>query len=218
MLLHPQLQSLRHVSQLCLGFSHSMAVGKYGDTTSWGTDEHGSLGQGFTWPKPGSRTPQRLPLRLAGGAAGWQHSAGARWRERQLRHSMRRAVLRCALLWHASGPHRCSTGTCGTACDGHNAGFGSDGRLFTWGWGGAVGAGGLVGGSSYDLGAGQLGHGDDGDVYEPKQVQRLLFGRNRFRDLRSSVGGKPWHCVAVAAARNHTAAVIEADIPPSELE
>eukprot|EP00775_Hariotina_reticulata_P010632 gene10632-10790_t len=146
-----QLPSLRHVQQLCLGFSHSMAIGRYGDVHSWGTDEHGSLGQGFRWPKPGSQTPERIPVRLQYGAAGWKHTAGVN----------------------------------------------SDGRLFTWGWAGAVGGGGLVAGPSYDLGAGQLGLGDDMDQYEPQQVQRLLFGRNRFRDLRQSLGGRPWHAMQV---------------------
>ena len=44
---------------------------------TWGTDENGSLGQDFCWPRPGSRVPQELPLRLAAGAAGWKHSAGS---------------------------------------------------------------------------------------------------------------------------------------------
>ena len=98
------------------------------------------------------------------------------------------------------------------------AGVNSDGRLFAWGWGGAVGGGGLVAGPSYDLGAGQLGLGDDMDQYEPQQVQRLLFGRNRFRDLRQSMGGKPWHAIQVSCARNHTAVVIEMDVSQRELQ
>ncbi|KAF8058855.1 Herc6 [Scenedesmus sp. PABB004] len=165
-----QLRQLRHVGQLALGFSHSLSVGRHGDTYSWGTDEQGSLGQGWLWPKPGSRTPERLPIKLAAAAAGWKHSAGIT----------------------------------------------SDGRLLTWGWGGAVGSGGLVSGPGADLGAGQLGHGDDMDGYDPRQVQRLLTGRGRARDLRASAGGG-WHAVAVACARNHSAAVVEADIPASEL-
>jgi alpha-tubulin suppressor-like RCC1 family protein len=71
-----QLPSLHHVQQLCLGFSHSMAIGRYGDVHTWGTDEQGSLGQGFRWPKPGSMTPEHLPVRLQQGAAGWKHTAG----------------------------------------------------------------------------------------------------------------------------------------------
>jgi hypothetical protein len=49
------------------------------------------------------------------------------------------------------------------------AGVTADGRLFTWGWGGAVGSGGFLSPGA-DLGAGQLGHGDDWDQYDPKQV------------------------------------------------
>lgn len=37
------------------------------------------------------------------------------------------------------------------------------------GWGGAVGGGGLMEPHA-DLGAGQLGHGDDRDAFEPRQV------------------------------------------------
>lgn len=85
-----------------------------------------------------------------------------------------------------------------------------DGRLFTWGWGGAVGSAGLMGGAT-DLGAGQLGHGDEMDEHTPKQVQRLLLGpRGGFRDLRSSAS-EPWFAAQVACARNHTVAVVEVD-------
>jgi hypothetical protein len=55
------------------------------------------------------------------------------------------------------------------------------------------------------------------DQHTPRQVQRLLYGRNRTSDLRSS-HCTPWHAVAVACARNHTAAIIEAAIPRSELD
>lgn len=64
------------MKQLCLGFSHSMAVGKHGDVYTWGTDEFGSLGQGFKWPKPASRVPEAIGVRLLTGAAGWKHTAG----------------------------------------------------------------------------------------------------------------------------------------------
>lgn len=74
-----------------------------------------------------------------------------------------------------------------------------------------------MGGSTYDLGAGQLGHGDEMDQHDPKQIQRLLYGRNRYSDLRQSLGSRPWRALMVSCARNHTAAVIEADIPDSEL-
>lgn len=71
-----QLQALRLTKQLCLGAYHSIAVGNFGQTASWGTDEFGSLGQGFKWPLPMSKTPERLPLELTSAAAGWKHSAG----------------------------------------------------------------------------------------------------------------------------------------------
>jgi hypothetical protein len=50
------------------------------------------------------------------------------------------------------------------------------------------------------------------------QVQRLQISKARYRDLRQSVGAAPWHAVQVACARNHTAAVIEADVAPGELQ
>jgi hypothetical protein len=50
------------------------------------------------------------------------------------------------------------------------------------------------------------------------QVQRLQVSRVRYRDLRQSVGGGAWYAMQVACARNHTAAVIEADISPAELQ
>lgn len=91
------------------------------------------------------------------------------------------------------------------------------GRLYTWGWGGAVGAAGFM---STDLGAGQLGHGDEMDYHEPKQVQRLLMPRGKFRDLRQNLPGidSSWQAVQVSCARNHSAAVVEVNAVPSELD
>lgn len=53
-----------------------MAIGKHGDVYTWGTDEFGSLGQGFKWPKLVSRVPESVGVRLVSGAAGWKHTAG----------------------------------------------------------------------------------------------------------------------------------------------
>jgi alpha-tubulin suppressor-like RCC1 family protein len=64
------------VQQLALGFSHSMSIGKHGDTYTWGTDENGSLGHGFKWPTVAAQHPAPVPLRLQSGAAGWKHTAG----------------------------------------------------------------------------------------------------------------------------------------------
>jgi len=167
-----QLRSLNHVKHISLGFQHSLAVGSHGKTATWGTDEGGSLGQGFRWPSPSARTPQSLPVRLVSGAAGWRHCAGV---------------------------------------DG-------DGRLFAWGWGGAVGAGGLLS-PNQDLGAGQLGLGSDRDAHAPRQLHRLLLGRSGFRDLRQSVGPGAglWRALGVSCGRNHTAAVVEVEVQPCEL-
>lgn len=167
------MQTVRNVKQVSLGFSHSLAVGSYGASASWGTDDSGCLGQGFMWPRPASPVPHGIKVRLAQAAAGWRH--------------------------------------CG--------GVDEDGRLYTWGWGGAVGAGGLITPND-DLGAGQLGHGDDRDKFEPLQVMRLLVGRSGFRDLRQSVGPGAglWRALQVACGRNHTAAVVEVEVAPHELE
>lgn len=96
------------------------------------------------------------------------------------------------------------------------AGVTEHGRLYTWGWGGAVGAAGFM---SSDLGAGQLGHGDEMDYHEPRQVQRLLMARGKFRDLRQNIPGidSSWQAVQVSCARNHSAAVVEVNVSPSEL-
>jgi alpha-tubulin suppressor-like RCC1 family protein len=167
-----QLRTLRHAGRLALGWSQSVAVSRHGATATWGTDDSGSLGQGFKWPRPACPAPAPIGLRLATAAAGWRHCAGA---------------------------------------DG-------DGRLYTWGWGGAVGGGGLLS-PNEDLGAGQLGLGDDRDAHEPGQVQRLLLGGGSFRDLRQSggAGGGLWRALAVSCGRNHTAAVVEVDAQPGEV-
>ncbi|KAI8464458.1 MAG: regulator of chromosome condensation 1/beta-lactamase-inhibitor protein II [Monoraphidium minutum] len=100
----------------------------------------------------------------------------------------------------------------------HAAGADEDGRLFAWGWGGAVGAGGLAAPSA-DLGAGQLGLGDDRDRFEPSQVLRLRVGPAGFRDLRQSVGagGGLWRARGVSCGRNHTAAVVEVALEEHEI-
>jgi hypothetical protein len=140
---------------------------------TWGTDDSGSLGQGFKWPRPAAPAPEAVKVRLSAAAAGWRHCAGV---------------------------------------DG-------DGRLFSWGWGGAVGGGGLTN-PNEDLGAGQLGLGDNLDAHEPRQVHRLLIGRSGFRDLRQTVGpgGGLWRALEAACGRNHTAAVVEVQaVDPIEL-
>eukprot|EP00877_Chromochloris_zofingiensis_P002433 jgi/Chrzof1/12190/Cz06g24160.t1 len=100
----------------------------------------------------------------------------------------------------------------------HCAGISKDGRLYTWGWGGAVGSGGFYNPDA-DLGGGQLGHGDSMDYYAARQVQRLSFGRSGYRDLRQvyGAGAGDWRAVQVSCGRNHTAAVVEADLKDWEL-
>jgi alpha-tubulin suppressor-like RCC1 family protein len=169
-----QLRTLNYVKQLALGFDQSIAVGTHGRASSWGTDDSGSLGQGFLWARPACPAPASIGVRLATAAAGWRHCAGAD----------------------------------------------EDGRLYTWGWGGAVGAGGLMSPAD-DLGAGQLGHGDDRDRDVPTQVFRILVGpRGGFRDLRQTAGpgGGLWRALRVSCGRNHSAAVLEADVAVRELE
>lgn len=160
--------------RLALGFSYSLAAGAHGAAASWGTDDHGCLGQGFLWPRPGSPSPSPLPVRLAAVAAGWRHAAGAD----------------------------------------------ADGRLFAWGWGGAPGGGGLMAPDA-DLGAGQLGLGEDRDVHDPTQVQRLSLGGGAYRDTRQRGGGGGeegvWRVLEVAAGRNHTAAVVELEAAAADI-
>lgn len=110
-----------------------------------------------------------------------------------------------------------ATPLCLFLCAACGVGVNEHGRLYTWGWGGAVGSAGFL---SADLGAGQLGHGDEMDYHEPKQVQRLLMARGKFRDLRQNIPGidSSWQAVQVSCARNHTAAVVEVNVSPSELD
>lgn len=114
----------------------------------------------------------------------------------------------------------------------HSAGVTPDGRLFTWGWGGAVGGGGLL--DKYaDLGGGQLGLGDDLDQHTPVQVQRVMIGSRASRDLRRVGGGgaqgrtyaaaQPaaggWAARQASCGRNHTAVVLRiAEVADWELE
>ncbi|KXZ45322.1 hypothetical protein GPECTOR_56g419 [Gonium pectorale] len=88
----------------------------------------------------------------------------------------------------------------------HCAVAGRDGKLFTWGWCGAAGMGGYQ-----DYGGGQLGLGDEADRWAPAQVLRLFTSRHRYYDLRAP-HLPPWRVLAVAAGRNHTAAVVEAQL------
>ncbi len=91
----------------------------------------------------------------------------------------------------------------------HSAAVGAAGELWTWGWGGAPGAGGFVSGAGADLGGGQLGIGDPGeDRLAPARVQRLVLPAARALDLR---GGGAWRALQVSCGRNHTAAVVEVD-------
>lgn len=52
------------------------------------------------------------------------------------------------------------------------------------------------------------------------QVVRLLYGRNRFIDLRQSsgAGARGWRAVQVSAGRNHSAAVVQAELAEHELD
>jgi len=111
----------------------------------------------------------------------------------------------------------------------HSAAVGAGGELWTWGWGGAPGAGGFVGGAGADLGGGQLGIGDAGeDRYAPARVQRLVLGAAAVESgggggATGARGGRPassgtvldlrgggvWRALQVSCGRNHTAAVVE---------
>ena len=82
-----------------------------------------------------------------------------------------------------------------------------------------MGGGGFIS-PNYDLGAGQLGQGDDADCFEPQQVMRLLHGRSRYLDLRQSTGpgARGWRALQASAGRNHSAAVVEAALSEHELD
>ncbi|PNW88356.1 hypothetical protein CHLRE_01g025900v5 [Chlamydomonas reinhardtii] len=95
----------------------------------------------------------------------------------------------------------------------HSLAVGRDGRLFSWGWSGAMGQGTFT-----DYGGGQLGHGDDQDRWAPEPVLRLHTSRHRYLDLRAPhVKSRPWRVLAAAAGRNHSAAVVELPLDVRDL-
>jgi hypothetical protein len=57
------------------------------------------------------------------------------------------------------------------------------------------------------------------DQHDPKQVQRLLLPRGKFRDLRQNIPGidSSWQAVQVSCARNHTAAIVEVNVSAADL-
>jgi alpha-tubulin suppressor-like RCC1 family protein len=218
--LPPQLRTVRHAARLALGWTQSVAISSHGATATWGTDDSGSLGQGFKWPRPACPTPQVRARGAAGPGAGGapglvgptaaalQATAPARTRHSPCcrpRPPLALQGIGLRLAAAASGWRHCA------GCD-------DDGRLFTWGWGGAPGGGGLLS-PNEDLGGGQLGLGDDRDAHEPAQVLRLLLGGGAFRDLRQSAGpgGGLWRAAGVACGRNHTAAVVEVEAAAGEV-
>jgi alpha-tubulin suppressor-like RCC1 family protein len=215
------------VRAIAAGHFHSGALDAEGGAWVWGHGQHWALGLGEK--RLSVHTPVPLGLSLVASLAlGGSHSMavrttehvaiwgadehgslgqGARWPQPPL---LRPAPLPLQLKQAAAGWR-------------HSAGVTSDGRLFCWGWSGAVGAGGLLDPGT-DLGGGQLGSGTLEDLHVPTQVQRIAMGRpgsGLFRDLRASAAvgaqgrayaggsGGGWRALQVACGRNHTAAVVE---------
>ncbi|GLC39448.1 hypothetical protein PLESTB_001349800 [Pleodorina starrii] len=134
---------------------------------------------------------------LGGGTAALQQRVARRWTE------------------VGSGPGGGLLPPCSLAVAGwkHSAAVSMDGRLFSWGWSGAAGAGFFT-----DYGGGQLGLGDDEDRWQPEQVVRLHTSRHRYYDLRASyIRARPWRVVGLAAGRNHSAALLETELDMRDL-
>lgn len=101
----------------------------------------------------------------------------------------------------------------------HSAAVSQLGQLMTWGWSGALGAGGFLPmiDRQLDYGGGQLGLADDRDRQVPSLVTRLQVTRTRFWDLHSP-HYPVWQALMVSCGRNHTAAIIQVQVEPQELQ
>lgn len=231
-------------TRLALGHAHSLAVvGHAGILASWGSDENGSLGQGVLWPRAYSPLPH--PVLEAGsddGRGGPSLSAGASAAASAAGGFFSSLVSRVRRRTtggggaspapppppQSSGPPPPSSpppplrGVLQAAAGWkHSAAVGAAGELWTWGWGGAPGAGGFVSGAGADLGGGQLGIGDPGeDRMAPARVQRLELpgggggggsGSGSGRAALDLRAGGAWRARQVSCGRNHTAAVVEVD-------
>ncbi|GBF93212.1 hypothetical protein Rsub_05944 [Raphidocelis subcapitata] len=210
------------VVAIAAGAFHSAAVDADGRAWAWGRGEDWQLGTGLSTHEclpqqlPTLKSAQQLALGFGYSLAVCSHGRVASWGTDDS------GCLGQGLKWPRP-PCPTPVGVrvrLASAAAGwrHCAGVDDDGRLHTWGWGGAVGAGGFANPSA-DLGAGQLGHGDDRDAHEPRQVLRLRLGRTAFRDLRQSVGpgGGLWRALAASCGRNHSAAVVEVEAAAGEL-
>ena len=78
------------------------------------------------------------------------------------------------------------------------------GQLFSWGWGGSVGASdALIRGSSSS--GGQLGLGDEFDYWQPTHVSMLV---DPHLELVGQVNASSWRATCIACGFNHSAAVV----------
>lgn len=209
------------VKAIAAGAFHSAAVDADGGVWAWGRGESWQLGTGLAAHEceprrvEGLRHASRVALGTAHSLAAGSHGPACTWGSDD-----GGGCLGQGFPWPpiaSRAPQRIGVRLRRVAAGWrHCAGADDDGRLYTWGWGGAVGAGGMVSRHA-DLGAGQLGHGDDCDVHEPKQVMRLTLSPATFRDLRqrhhqgagAGADGGLWRAREVSCGRNHTAAVVE---------
>ena len=83
----------------------------------------------------------------------------------------------------------------------HSAVVGTDGGLWTWGWGGSVGSNSALFPSHISAG-GQLGHDNEFDYWKPTRVEQLDRGGGADNSMA-------WRATQVACGLNHTAAVLK---------
>lgn len=117
------------------------------------------------------------------------------------------AVPQTVPLDHIKPPTRVASVHCGWKSSGLLT---SDGRIFMWGWNGAYHTDPIS-----DSGSGVLGQGDEKDRWAPNQVQRLMV-KGKAYDLRMPYI-KPWKALSLDLGRNHSAAIIEAEVHPKDL-
>lgn len=178
------------VSRVGLGSCHSLAVVGGSRPYIWGTDQQGCLGV-----NKGSLlfNHQETPVPLS-----YREDASGQWSP-GVPQGQHIPLTEVAAGWK------------------HSLGLTGDGRMYSWGWSGAVGGAGPFEAPG-DFGAGQLGLGDDMDQWEPIQVCCVAYGARKVLDVRHHhvSGATSWRALQVAAGRNHSAAVIETPVDVDE--
>jgi alpha-tubulin suppressor-like RCC1 family protein len=89
----------------------------------------------------------------------------------------------------------------------HTASIDDDGQAWTWGWGGSQGSAmSLEQGGS---GGGQLGCGDDCDIWSPRRIYTIDVYNGMEVPQSQSNGHQIWRAVSISCGLNHSAMIAE---------